>query len=174
MRGTTPSAPTRLWIHGSRTCTAPRARGCCPGQSGTAGVAKSLTIGELASGAGVPTSTIRYYERTGLLRPSSRSPSNYRLYSDSDLERLRFIRAAQATGFSLDDVTQLLRPAACGKVQALIEERLDLVAERMKELRHVQKVLRASLSECREHETSGRCRVVDELTARSKKPRNGS
>ena len=131
----------------------------------------TFTIGELARAAGVPSSTIRYYEREGLLRPSSRSPSNYRIYSESELERLRFIRAAQATGFTLDDVTQLLRPAACGKVQALIEERLAVVAERMKELRHLQKVLRASLAECHEHEVSGRCRVVDQLSTRARTPR---
>lgn len=130
-----------------------------------------LTIGELAAAARVPTSTVRYYERAGLLKPSARSASNYRLYSERDLERLRFIRAAQATGFTLEDVTALLRPAACGKVQGLIEERLARVAERMRELRHVQKVLRSSLAECREHEQTGRCRVVDELTARSRAPK---
>lgn len=129
---------------------------------------KNLTIGELASAAGVPSSTVRYYERAGLLRPSSRSSSNYRLYSNDGLERLRFIRAAQATGFNLEDVKALLRPAACGKVQGVIEERLVDVAQRMKELRHVQRVLRASLEECQAHEATGRCRVVDELTARSK------
>ena len=59
-------------------------------------MAKHLTIGEFADAAGVPTSTIRYYERARLLKPSSRSASNYRLYSADDLERLRFIRAAQA------------------------------------------------------------------------------
>ena len=130
-----------------------------------------LTIGELAKAAGVPTSTVRYYERKRLLRPSARSASNYRLYSGEDLDRLRFIRAAQATGFTLGDVTKLLRPAPCGKVQGLIEERLSQVAGRMKELRHVQKVLRASLRECHEHEESGRCRVVDELTARARSKR---
>ena len=129
-----------------------------------------LTIGELAATAGVPSSTVRYYERAGLLRPSSRSPSNYRLYSEQELERLRFIRAAQATGFTLENVKALLRPAACGKVQGVIEERLAEVNERMKELRHVKRVLRASLEECQSHEASGRCRVVDELTARSKSP----
>jgi len=127
-----------------------------------------LTIGELASAVGVPTSTIRYYERAGLLAPSARSPSNYRLYGVGDLERLRFIRAAQATGFTLDDVTKLLRPAPCGSVRELIEQRLDLVGSRMKELRHVQKVLRAALAECRSHDESGRCKVVDDLSARSK------
>ena len=134
-------------------------------------MAYELSIGDLAKAAGVPTSTIRYYERAGLLRPSARSPSNYRIYSEAELERLRFIRAAQATGFTLEDVTELLRPAACGKVQALIEERLAQVSERMKELRHVQKVLRVSLAECHDHRETGRCRVVDELTARSKMPR---
>ncbi len=130
-----------------------------------------LSIGELAKAAGVPVSTVRYYERQRLLRPSGRSASNYRLYSDEDLERLRFIRAAQATGFTLADVTKLLRPAPCGKVQGLIEERLTQVAGRMKELRHVQRVLRASLRECHEHEESGRCRVVDDLTAAARSTR---
>jgi MerR family mercuric resistance operon transcriptional regulator len=126
-----------------------------------------LNIGELAKAAGVPTSTVRYYERAKLLQPSGRSVSNYRIYSQEDLKRLRFIRAAQATGFALDDVVKLLRPAPCGKVQGLIEERLAQVGQRMKELRHVQRVLRASLKTCQEHEASGRCRVVDELSARA-------
>ena len=130
------------------------------------------TIGEFAKAAGVPTSTVRYYERRRLLRPSARSASNYRLYSEADLERLRFIRAAQATGFRLDDVTALLRPAPCDKVQRLIEERLQQVAKRMKELRHVQRVLRASLETCQAHEAFGRCRVVDDLTARARAKRS--
>ncbi|MCZ6463822.1 MAG: MerR family transcriptional regulator [Proteobacteria bacterium] len=131
-------------------------------------MATELTIGELASAAGVPVSTVRYYERKRLLRPSARSASNYRLYSGQDLERLRFIRAAQATGFTLQDVMTLLRPAPCERVQQLIEERLAQVSVRMKELRHVQRVLRASLETCLEHEASGRCGVVDELTATSR------
>ena len=61
-------------------------------------MAKTFTIGALAKAAGVPTSSIPFYERERLLRPSSRSVSNYRLYSESELERFRFIRAAQATG----------------------------------------------------------------------------
>ncbi|HEB89732.1 MAG TPA: MerR family transcriptional regulator [Deltaproteobacteria bacterium] len=123
-----------------------------------------LTIGELAAAAGVPASTIRYYERARLLEASARSPSNYRLYSEEDLERLRFIRAAQATGFTLDDIARLLEPAPCGAVQELIEERLAEVTERMRALRHVQQILRSSLDECRRHEDSGRCKVVDDLS----------
>ncbi len=128
-----------------------------------------FTIGELAEAADVPTSTVRYYEREGILKPRRRSPSNYRLYAEEDVHRLRFIRAAQATGFSLRDVTELLRPARCGRVQELIENRLETVAVRMKELRHVQRVLRTSLRTCEEHEETGRCRVIDSLSASARK-----
>lgn len=128
-----------------------------------------FTIGGLAREAGVPTSTVRYYEREGILQPAGRTAANYRLYSREDLERLRFIRAAQATGFTLEDISELLRPAACGRVQQLIEDRLETVGERMRELRHVQKVLQGSLRECRRHAPSGRCRVIDRLSARARK-----
>lgn len=129
-----------------------------------------LTIGELSRAGGVPTSTVRYYERAGLLRPSARSGSNYRLYSNEDLHRLRFVRAAQATGFTLDDIKQLLRPARCHRVQGLIETRLAEVGARMRELRHVQKVLRGALELCQEHEETGRCAVVETLSARARRP----
>lgn len=129
-----------------------------------------MTIGELARAGGVATSTVRYYERRGLLRPSSRSASSYRLYSAADLHRLRFIRAAQATGFTLEDITHLLRPASCHRVQQLIEDRLGQVEARMKELRHVRRVLRRSLGRCREHEETGRCEVVAELSTRATHP----
>ena len=132
----------------------------------------SYTIGELARRADVPTSTVRYYERAGILRPSGRTAGNYRLYSVDELERLRFIRAAQATGFTLENIKAILRPAACGTVQALIEERLAEVAKRTKELRHVNRVLREALEECRAHEATGRCKVVDELTATARSKRS--
>ncbi len=129
-----------------------------------------LTIGELSRAAGVPTSTVRYYERAGLLPPSARSASNYRLYSHENLHRLRFIRAAQTSGFTLDDLSLLLRPSPCRTVQRVIEDRLAHVGARMKELRHVRKVLLRSLDQCRQHEQMGRCEVVDQLSARAGHP----
>jgi MerR family mercuric resistance operon transcriptional regulator len=126
-----------------------------------------LTIGALAKAGGIPTSTVRYYERAGLLRPTRRSGSNYRLYSDEDLRRLRFVRAAQATGFTLADIRQLLRPARCERVQGMIESRLAEVGARLAALRHVQRVLRGSLQLCREHAETGRCAVVETLSARA-------
>lgn len=127
----------------------------------------ALTIGQLAAAAEVPTSTIRHYERVGLLSPSGRSASNYRLYSESDLARLRFIRGAQATGFTLDDLNELLRPAPCGEVQARIEARLGRVRVRLRELRHAERVLRASIESFRQHQATGRCAVIEDLSARA-------
>ncbi len=130
-----------------------------------------FTVGRLAKAAGVPASTVRYYERTGLLRRPPRSPSNYRVYGEDDVYRVRFIRAAQATGFTLDDVAGLLRPSACRKVQGRIAKRLEEVSVRMRELRHVQRVLKAALATCQEHEPTGRCGVIDTLSASARTTR---
>jgi len=128
------------------------------------------TIGQLAKDANVPTSTVRYYERVCLLQPERRSSGNYRVYGPAARKRLRFIRAAQATGFTLDDVTALLSfrdgmTAPCQEVQTLIEERLADTEQRLADLQHVQSVLKASLKLCRRNERSGRCRVIDDLSA---------
>lgn len=129
-------------------------------------------IGELARLAAVPTSTIRHYERIGLLEPTGRTPRNYRYYGAEAVQRLRFIRAAQATGFSLDDIAVLLdlseRPSPPpAQVQRLIERRLAEVERRMSDLRHVRQVLRASLQACRRGESEGRCCVIDNLKSHS-------
>jgi DNA-binding transcriptional MerR regulator len=130
------------------------------------------TIGQLANAAGVPSSTVRYYERVGLVRPSGRSGGNYRLYDEEALERLRFIRAAQATGFTLDDVTQMLghrhaSTASCREVQGLIENRLLDLKRRMEDLRHVERVLRSALDACRKTEEPGHCELIDRLSQAS-------
>ncbi len=129
---------------------------------------ESYTIGELARRAEVPTSTVRYYERAGLLRPAGRTASNYRFYGEDAFERLRFIRTAQAAGFTLQDITSLLElrdgtAAPCREVQVLIEARLDDVAKQLEDLQHVQEVLHASLDICRQAEAKGRCEVIENL-----------
>lgn len=128
------------------------------------------TIGQLAKAADVASSTLRYYERRGLVQPDNRSEGNYRLYSPETLDRVRFIRAAQATGFTLDDVATLLdvRVAAnapCEDVQVLMEERLADVKNRMAELSHVEGVLTSFLDKCRATKRRGHCAVIEELNA---------
>ena len=129
-----------------------------------------FTISQLAKAADVPTSTLRYYERVGLVIPETRSHSNYRLYGDESLEKLKFIRAAQAVGFTLEDVKSLLvtdkgKLPTCGSVQGLIENRLADVERRLKDLRHVRKVLKSAMEQCRRQKKSERCHVVAQLKA---------
>ena len=68
-----------------------------------------MTIGQVARTAGVATPTLRYYEQEGLLSPTTRSRAGYRLYDEQAVEQLRFIRSAQAVGFTLDDIRTLGR-----------------------------------------------------------------
>ena len=133
------------------------------------------TIGQLARAAGVPTSTVRFYERSRLLRPDGRTEGNYRVYGPASFERLRFIRAAQANGFALEDVAALLSlrdgtTAPCREVRTLVEHRLADLERRVGQLRHLRAVLRSSLKLCREAERSDRCQVIDRLRVASSSP----
>jgi len=131
-------------------------------------MSKQYTISQLAHAADIPTTTVRYYERVGLVEPEDRSAGNYRLYSEESLRKLKFIRAAQATGFTLDDVKALLSTASntaasCREVQSLVENRLAEVDQRLKDLRHVQRVLKASLEKCKHTEQVDCCHVIETL-----------
>ncbi len=135
----------------------------------------TYTIGRLAKTADVPISTLRYYEQRGLLRPEQRSGSNYRLYGQESLKRLRFIRIAQRHGFTLEDIALLLdirdgsSTDCCGQVEDLVGKRLEHVVEQLHELQRVQRVLKGTLDWCKNPEEEGRCRVLDDLDAQSGK-----
>ncbi len=92
------------------------------------------TIGKLAKAAGVPVSTVRYYEQRGLLKPEARTASSYRVYGPDGMKRLRFIRAAQVSGFTLEDIGMLLEIQGgaldpCAEVQGILERRLERVEQ---------------------------------------------
>ena len=140
-------------------------------------MAERFTIGQLARAADVPTSTVRYYERRGLLRAETRSEGNYRIFGIDALERLRFVRSAQAAGLTLSDITALLEfqegdAAPCKEVQDLIAARLDQVVEQIKHLKVVDRMLRKWMKVCREAERSGRCGVLEGLQSPKKKKCN--
>ncbi|HJQ65862.1 MAG TPA: MerR family transcriptional regulator, partial [Gemmatimonadales bacterium] len=100
-----------------------------------------MTIGQLAKSVGVPDSTIRFYERLGLLRATGRTAANYRYYSHDAGDRLTFIRAAQAAGFELTDIKSMLafqdgQVAPCREVHSLVTARLESVRGQLRKLRH--------------------------------------
>lgn len=121
-------------------------------------------------------STLRYYERLGLLVPETRGANGYRLYTAAQVERLRFIRAAQTAGFTLDDIQRLLglstegQPECRSAVQSLIAARLAEVQSKIKDLNRVQKVLELALARCRRSKKE--CPVLNELSSKSSKGEN--
>lgn len=130
------------------------------------------SIGELARRAGVPVSTVRYYERRGLLQPEGRSGGNYRVYGTAELARLLFIRAAQRSGFRLEDIRHLLElregtADPCGEVQTILEQRLQAVGRELDELGRIQRVLRDALAWCHRADSEGRCVVLDDLDSQA-------
>lgn len=98
-----------------------------------------MRIGELADAAGVPTRTIRFYERRGLLPDPRRAPNGYRVYDAATLNRLRFIRTAQAAGLTLAEVRSITEIrddgiTPCTHVEALLETKLAEVRRRRQQL----------------------------------------
>lgn len=102
-----------------------------------------LRIGELAKRTGFTTKTLRYYEDVGLLRPSRRSASGYRLYDDDALDRLRFVRRSRGLGLRLDDIKRILEisdegRAPCEHVIGVVDRELVEVSKQMARLRDLQ------------------------------------
>lgn len=95
-----------------------------------------MRIGELANRAGISTKTIRYYEGIGLIRRPERERNGYRTYEPRDVDRLGFIKDAQAAGLTLDEIRHILDLKAqgvpsCEHVRALLEQRLHDVSRRI-------------------------------------------
>ena len=134
-----------------------------------------MTIGEVAHAVGVATPTLRYYEQEGLLSPIMRSRAGYRLYDAQAVEQLRFIRSAQAVGFTLDDIRTLGRlEGESGKnckaeVRRLLVQRLAEVNQKMKDLKRVQQALGQALDRCQR--SNGECEVLKEIRPPRRKRR---
>lgn len=127
-----------------------------------------LTIGALARAAGLAAETLRHYERLGLLQPAARTASGYRLYTADQLPRLDFIRRAQALGFSLADIGELLalhaRPEAdMGAVRAIAEQRLADIDAKIDDLQRLRRGLQALLAACPGHGPNRDCPILAAL-----------
>src|SRR5471030_104527 len=99
-----------------------------------------MKIGELAAATGTPIETIRFYERDGLLPQPERSEGNFRLYDETHLSRLTFVRHCRALDMNLDEIRVLLKfrdgaEGDCGEVNALLDAHIGHVQERIRELR---------------------------------------
>ena len=127
-----------------------------------------LSIGKLAKLAGVRIDTVRYYERNGLLTPSTRLASGYRRYGELELARLRFIRKAQKLGFSLKEIDSLLNLSArrnVAQVKRAAQTKLADVEARIADLQRVRDGLNLLVDACPGHGRASECPILRALSS---------
>ena len=128
---------------------------------------EALGIGQLAKRGGVRVDTVRYYERNGLLAARSRLASGYRRYGEIELARLRFIRRAQALGFTLKEIKQLLALSAqrdVARVKRSAQAKLKDVQARIAALERVRDGLATLVAACPGHGRAADCPILRALT----------
>jgi len=96
---------------------------------------------------------IRFYERCGLIEKPQRTTGGFRIYRPADLEHLAFVQASQRLGFSLGEISELLRLRragghACAQVRQRLESKIETVQAKLRELARLEKDLRRSLARC--------------------------
>jgi Cu(I)-responsive transcriptional regulator len=128
----------------------------------------TMTIGKLARDIGIGAGTLRYYERLGLLAPAERTASGYRMYGQAAARRLRFIRRAQALGFTLEEVAELLRlsdnpRASARRAKKVTQSKIADIDERIASLQRMKQGLAALEARCSGHGSTGECPILAAL-----------
>ncbi|UUZ64397.1 Hg(II)-responsive transcriptional regulator [Polaromonas sp. P1-6] len=125
-----------------------------------------LTIGVLAEAAEVNVETIRFYQRKGLVPEPERPYGGIRRYTDADLSRVRFIKASQRLGFSLDEVGELLKledGTHCEEARDLAEHKLHNVREKLADLRRIETALSQLVARCGSARGAVKCPLIASL-----------
>lgn len=134
-----------------------------------------MKIGELSKATATPIETIRFYERESLLLEPERTEGNYRVYGEAHAQRLAFVRHCRALDMTLDEIRVLLRfqdapQANCRNVNELLEEHIGHVAERIRDLRMLEKQLKQLRQQCRNEASGSSCGILKGLRQSAKKP----
>jgi MerR family Zn(II)-responsive transcriptional regulator of zntA len=131
-----------------------------------------LKISELSKKTGLTAHTLRYYEKHGLINASNRSEAGYRFYTDSDVRRVQFVKTARNTGFSMEDIGQLLSMRvdklshSCQEVTDITRKKLDEVSAKLTELQSMQQTLQLLLESCcGGPENATHCSIMEALDA---------
>lgn len=135
---------------------------------------EGLTIGRLAREGQVNVETVRYYERRGLLPRPPRRPSGYRVFPASTVQVLRFVRKAQALGFSLREIKELLslriQPGrSCSDVRERAEHKIAEIDRKIRTLQAMRKALVRLAAACSGRGPISECPILDSLEAGEKR-----
>ncbi len=135
-----------------------------------------MRIGQVAKAAGVGIDAVRFYEREGLIRAPARRPSGYRDYTPDVVVSLRFIRRAKELGFSLKEISELLRleaseDATPADVRGRAEAKLEVLEERIRSLQRMRRALRKLVESCPGKGPLRDCSILRALAPEEKKKR---
>lgn len=124
-------------------------------------------IGEASALAGISAKMIRHYESIGLIPPANRTFANYRLYSDQDLHRLRFIKRARSLGFSMKQIESLLNlwndpQRSSAEVKQLATAHADALAGKIAQMQAMQRTLQRLAKDCHGDRRPD-CPILDDL-----------
>ena len=125
-----------------------------------------LTIGSLADEAGVNVETIRYYQRRGLMPEPDKPAHGYRRYDATTVKRVRFIKRAQALGFTLEEIGGLLEldeAHACAETRELASHKLEAIETKLADLAAMRKALTALVCQCDAGAMQGNCPIIHAL-----------
>lgn len=128
-----------------------------------------MNIGQAARASGVSAKMIRYYESVGLIRPADRTVSNYRDFSDRDVNELRFIKRSRALGFSVGEIARLLelwrdRARSSREVKAIAQQHVRDLDQRIAEMQAMADTLRHLAEACAGDERP-ECPILGDLEA---------
>jgi MerR family mercuric resistance operon transcriptional regulator len=129
-------------------------------------MAAELTISKLANAAGVNIETIRYYQRRGLLDEPPKPLGGHRRYSLEHAKRVRFIKRAQALGFTLDEAGALLTldaACACGETRVLAIRKRALIEQKIADLAAMRQALGGLVQQCDAGNSEANCPIIDVL-----------
>ena len=127
---------------------------------------EGLTIGAFANAVGVNVETVRFYQRRSLLTEPDKPYGSIRRYGPADVARVKFVKAAQRLGFSLDEVAGLLRlddGAHCDEARQLAELKLADVRGKLADLRRIEKVLATLVRDCCASHGTVSCPLISTL-----------
>ena len=127
-----------------------------------------LTIGKIAKAAGFGIETIRFYEREGLIEPLKRSESNYRIYQQEDILRLKFIKRAKGLGFTLREIRELLalrhdHYADKEEVKKQTESKIADIQRKIEDLTRIKETLETLDQRCDGHGPTSECPILEAL-----------
>lgn len=124
-----------------------------------------MKVGQAAEAAGVSAKAVRLWESKGLLAPAGRTASGYRVFTEDDVEVLRFIRQAKSLDLSLQEIGDVLDlqrggAVACGHVTGLLDAHIERLDRTMADLRRLRRSLDHARRRARESHASGKEAVV--------------